>query len=142
MGTKLDGLHFPKDQPQHTGIADHSLSASHMETPRKLLKTRLQSCRAIQFASMEHGFGPVTSDCQYLFPERLVSYLLNGRQLLMRITQSCISPKTLWRKNCLGTLISTTWYSDRGTAKLQAALALNSSYPSIPFIFQLYLNWK
>lgn len=60
----------------------------------------------------------------------------------MRITQSCISPKTLWRRSCLGTLISTTWSSERGTAKLQAALALNSSYPSIPFIFQLSLNWK
>ena len=40
--------------PQHTVIADHSLSASHMETTMKLLKTRVQSRLALhkQFASL------------------------------------------------------------------------------------------
>ncbi|XP_027422172.1 THO complex subunit 5 homolog isoform X6 [Bos indicus x Bos taurus] len=51
---KLGGLHFPKEQPQHTVITDHSLSASHMETTMKLLKTRVQSRLALhkQFASL------------------------------------------------------------------------------------------
>lgn len=41
-------------RPQHTVIADHSLSASHMETTMKLLKTRVQSRLALhkQFASL------------------------------------------------------------------------------------------
>ena len=40
--------------PQHTVITDHSLSASHMETTMKLLKTRVQSRLALhkQFASL------------------------------------------------------------------------------------------
>ena len=40
--------------PQHTVVADHSLSASHMETTMKLLKTRVQSRLALhkQFASL------------------------------------------------------------------------------------------
>ncbi|KAG6921332.1 THO complex 5, partial [Chelydra serpentina] len=51
---KLGGLHFPKDQPQHTVTADNSLSASHMEMTMKLLRTRLQSRLALhkQFASL------------------------------------------------------------------------------------------
>ncbi|XP_062038608.1 THO complex subunit 5 homolog isoform X3 [Lepus europaeus] len=75
---KLGGLHFPKEQPQHTVVADHSLSASHMETTMKLLKTRVQSRLALhkQFASLEHGIVPVTSDCQYLFPAKVVSRLV------------------------------------------------------------------
>ncbi|KAM9055627.1 THO complex subunit 5 isoform 2-T3 [Megaptera novaeangliae] len=75
---KLGGLHFPKEQPQHTVIADHLLSASHMETTMKLLKTRVQSRLALhkQFASLEHGIVPVTSDCQYLFPAKVVSRLV------------------------------------------------------------------
>ncbi|KAF6083277.1 THO complex 5 [Phyllostomus discolor] len=75
---KLGGLHFPKEHPQQTVIADHSLSASHMETTMKLLKTRVQSRLALhkQFASLEHGIIPVTSDCQYLFPAKVVSRLV------------------------------------------------------------------
>ncbi|OWK14419.1 THOC5 [Cervus elaphus hippelaphus] len=75
---KLGGLQFPKEQPQHTVIADHSLSASHMETTMKLLKTRVQSRLALhkQFASLEHGIVPVTSDCHYLFPAKVVSRLV------------------------------------------------------------------
>lgn len=40
--------------PQHTVVMDHSLSASHMETTMKLLKTRVQSRMALhkQFASL------------------------------------------------------------------------------------------
>uniref|UniRef100_A0A8C3YAQ5 THO complex 5 n=1 Tax=Catharus ustulatus TaxID=91951 RepID=A0A8C3YAQ5_CATUS len=54
---KLGGLHFPKDQPQHTVAADNSLSASHMELTVKLLRSRLQSRLALhkQFASLGDG---------------------------------------------------------------------------------------
>ncbi|KAM6241458.1 THO complex subunit 5 isoform 1-T1 [Spheniscus humboldti] len=75
---KLGGLHFPKDQPQHTVTADNSLSASHMELTVKLLRTRLQSRLALhkQFASLEHGVVPVSSECQHLFPTKIVSRLV------------------------------------------------------------------
>ncbi|KAM9219305.1 THO complex subunit 5 isoform 1-T1 [Leptosomus discolor] len=75
---KLGGLHFPKDQPQHTVAADNSLSASHMELTVKLLRTRVQSRLALhkQFASLEHGVVPVSSECQHLFPTKIVSRLV------------------------------------------------------------------
>ncbi|KAH0625513.1 hypothetical protein JD844_015057 [Phrynosoma platyrhinos] len=75
---KLGGLHFPKDQPQSPVIADNSLSASHMERTMKLLKTRLESRLALhkQFASLEHGILPVSSECQNLFPAKIVSRLV------------------------------------------------------------------
>ncbi|XP_054853008.1 THO complex subunit 5 homolog isoform X1 [Eublepharis macularius] len=75
---KLGGLHFPKDQPQQPVIADSSLSASHMERTMKLLKMRLESRLALhkQFASLEHGILPVSSECQHLFPAKIVSRLV------------------------------------------------------------------
>lgn len=106
---------------------------------------------------------PVTSDCQYLFPAKVVSRLVKwvtvahedymvgegvksypycpeecrtmspssschliGRagdltrgassSLLVCGTssRSCISPKTLWMRDWLGTPISTTWHSSKG----------------------------
>ncbi|KFV09698.1 THO complex subunit 5 [Tauraco erythrolophus] len=80
---KLGGLHFPKDQPQarHTPFPlpqNVELGASHMELTVKLLRSRLQSRLALhkQFASLEHGVVPVSSECQHLFPTKIVSRLV------------------------------------------------------------------
>ncbi|XP_006894935.1 PREDICTED: THO complex subunit 5 homolog [Elephantulus edwardii] len=142
---KLGGLHFPKEQPQPTVTADHSLSASHMETTMKLLKTRVQSRLALhkQFASLEHGIVPVTSDCHNLFPAKVVSRLVKWVTMTpedymeLHFTREIVEA---------GLAEDTSLYYmaliERGTAKLQAAVVLNPGYSSIPPIFQLCLNWK
>uniref|UniRef100_A0A8C9PRB0 THO complex 5 n=1 Tax=Spermophilus dauricus TaxID=99837 RepID=A0A8C9PRB0_SPEDA len=142
---KLGGLHFPKEQPQHTVIADHSLSASHMETTMKLLKTRVQSRLALhkQFASLEHGIVPVTSDCQYLFPAKVVSRLVKWVTIAHEDYMDLHFTKDIVEAGLAGdTNLYYMALVERGTAKLQAAVVLNPGYSSIPPIFQLCLNWK
>ncbi|GAB5579233.1 THO complex subunit 5 homolog isoform X1 [Prionailurus iriomotensis] len=143
---KLGGLHFPqRAAPGHTVIADHSLSASHMETTMKLLKTRVQSRLALhkQFASLEHGIVPVTSDCQYLFPAKVVSRLVKWVTIAHEDYMELHFTKDIVEA---GLAEDTNLYYlalvERGTAKLQAAVVLNPGYSSIPPIFQLCLNWK
>lgn len=59
-------------------MADHSLSASHVETSMKLLKSKVQSQLTLhkQFVSLEHIIVLVTSDFQYLFPAQVASCLV------------------------------------------------------------------
>uniref|UniRef100_A0A2K6URM9 THO complex 5 n=1 Tax=Saimiri boliviensis boliviensis TaxID=39432 RepID=A0A2K6URM9_SAIBB len=142
---KLGGLHFPKEQPQQTVIADHSMSASHMETTMKLLKTRVQSRLALhkQFASLEHGIVPVTSDCQYLFPAKVVSRLVKWVTVAHEDYMELHFTKDIVDAGLAGdTNLYYMALIERGTAKLQAAVVLNPGYSSIPPIFQLCLNWK
>ncbi|XP_068937805.1 THO complex subunit 5 isoform X1 [Petaurus breviceps papuanus] len=142
---KLGGLHFPKEQPQHVVTTDNSLSASHMETTMKLLRTRLKARLALtkQFASLEHGIVPVTSECQRLFPAKIVSRLVKW----VAITYEDYLDLPFTRDIVEAGLAEDThlYYLaliERGTAKLQAAVVLNPGYSSIPPIFRLCLNWK
>uniref|UniRef100_A0A8C8TFD2 THO complex 5 n=1 Tax=Peromyscus maniculatus bairdii TaxID=230844 RepID=A0A8C8TFD2_PERMB len=142
---KLGGLHFPKEQPQHTVVADHSQSASHMETTMKLLKTRVQSRLALhkQFASLEHGIVPVTSDCQSLFPAKVVSRLVKWVIIAHEDYMELHFTKDIVEAGLAGdTNLYYLALIERGTAKLQAAVVLNPGYSSIPPIFRLCLNWK
>ncbi|XP_036613559.1 THO complex subunit 5 homolog isoform X1 [Trichosurus vulpecula] len=142
---KLGGLHFPKEQPQHTVTADNSLSASHMETTMKLLRTRLQARLALtkQFASLEHGIVPVTSECQHLFPTKIVSRLVKWVAVAYEDYLDLPYTRDIVEA---GLAEDTHLYYlaliERGTAKLQAAVVLNPGYSSIPPIFRLFLNWK
>ncbi|XP_018596428.1 THO complex subunit 5 homolog isoform X2 [Scleropages formosus] len=72
----LGGLQFPSDRPEAVS-GGKSLSASHMESTMKLLQGRLQSRLALhkQFSSLEHSIVPVSSECQHLFPAKVVSRL-------------------------------------------------------------------
>ncbi|XP_032500021.1 THO complex subunit 5 homolog, partial [Phocoena sinus] len=142
---KLGGLHFPKEQPQHTVIADHSLSTSHTETTMKPLKTRVQSRLALHkwFASLEHGIVPVTNDCQYLFPAKVVSRLVKWVTIAHEDYTELHFTKDIVEAGLAGdTNLYYMALVERGTAKLQAAVVLNPGYSSIPPIFQLCLNWK
>ncbi|XP_026517004.1 THO complex subunit 5 homolog [Terrapene carolina triunguis] len=142
---KLGGLHFPKDQPQPTVTADNSLSASHMEMTMKLLKTRLQSRLALhkQFASLEHGIVPVSSECQHLFPSKVVSRLVKWAALPYEDYLELSYTKDVVEAGLAeDTHLYYTALVERGTAKLQAAVVLNPGYSSMPPIFNLCLNWK
>uniref|UniRef100_A0A493TM38 THO complex 5 n=1 Tax=Anas platyrhynchos platyrhynchos TaxID=8840 RepID=A0A493TM38_ANAPP len=142
---KLGGLHFPKEQPQHTVTADNSLSASHMELTVKLLRTRLQSRLALhkQFASLEHGVVPVSSECQHLFPTKIVSRLVKWSAIPFEDYAELPYTKDVVEA---GLAEDTHLYYmaliERGTAKLQAAVVLNPGYSALPPIFSLCLNWK
>ncbi|KYO31796.1 THO complex subunit 5-like protein [Alligator mississippiensis] len=142
---KLGGLHFPKDQPQHTVTADNSLSASHMEMTMKLLRTRLQSRLALhkQFASLEHGIVPVSSECQQLFPAKVVSRLVKWTAITYEDYLELSYTKDIVEA---GLAEDTHLYYmaliERGTAKLQAAVVLNPGYSSMPPVFSLCLTWK
>ncbi|KAG7244006.1 hypothetical protein INR49_006167 [Caranx melampygus] len=72
----LGGLHFPSDASEGVRVGS-SLSASHMESTMKLLRGRVQSRLALhkQFASLEHSIIPVSSECQQLFPAKIISRL-------------------------------------------------------------------
>ncbi|ELW70177.1 THO complex subunit 5 like protein [Tupaia chinensis] len=105
---KLGGLHFPKEQSQHTEIVDSSLSSSHMEKTMKLLKTRVVS--------------------------HLVKWMTIAREdyVELHFTKDVVE---------VGLAGDTSLYymalTERGTAKLQAAVVLNPGYSSIPPIFRL-----
>ncbi|XP_006008517.1 THO complex subunit 5 homolog isoform X1 [Latimeria chalumnae] len=142
---KLGGLHFPKDQPEHTVTAENSLSASHMEKTVKLLRTRLQSRLALQkqFASLEHSIVPVSSECQHLFPTKIVSRLVKWSAITYEeyvnfpytkyVVEAGLAQDT---DLCFFALI------ERGTAKLHAAVVLNPGYSVVSPVFSLCLNWK
>uniref|UniRef100_A0A8C8RFF4 THO complex 5 n=1 Tax=Pelusios castaneus TaxID=367368 RepID=A0A8C8RFF4_9SAUR len=142
---KLGGLHFPKDQPQHAVSADNSLSASHMEMTMKLLRTRLQSRLALhkQFASLEHGIVPVSSECQHLFPSKVVSRVVKWAALPYEDYLELSYTKTVVEAGLAeDTHLYYTALVERGTAKLQAAVVLNPGYSSVPPVFSLCLTWK
>uniref|UniRef100_A0A8I6AF30 THO complex subunit 5 n=1 Tax=Rattus norvegicus TaxID=10116 RepID=A0A8I6AF30_RAT len=131
--------------PEHTVMADHSQSASHMETTMKLLKTRVQSRLALhkQFASLEHGIVPVTSECQYLFPAKVVSRLVKWMIMAHEDYMELHFTKDIVEAGLAGdTNLYYLALIERGTAKLQAAVVLNPGYSSIPPVFRLCLNWK
>uniref|UniRef100_A0A8C0FPQ8 THO complex 5 n=1 Tax=Bubo bubo TaxID=30461 RepID=A0A8C0FPQ8_BUBBB len=142
---KLGGLHFPKDQPQHTVAADNSLSASHMELTVKLLRTRLQSRLALhkQFASLEHGVVPVSSECQHLFPTKIVSRLVKWAAIPYEDYAELPYTKDVIEASLAeDTHLYYMALIERGTAKLQAAVVLNPGYSTLPPVFSLCLNWK
>ncbi|XP_008938530.1 PREDICTED: THO complex subunit 5 homolog [Merops nubicus] len=140
---KLGGLHFPKDQPQHTVTADNSLSASHMELTVKLLRSRLQSRLALhkQFSSLEHGVVPVSSECQHLFPAKIVSRLVKWAAIPYEDYAPC-AKDVIDAGLAEDTHLYYMALIERGTAKLQAAVVVNPGYSTLPPVFSLCLNWK
>ncbi|KFQ39008.1 THO complex subunit 5 [Mesitornis unicolor] len=132
---KLGGLHFPKDQPQHTITADNSLSASHMELTVKLLRTRLQSRLALhkQFASLD--LCPQPSSAQ-------VALSLISEHGVVPVSSSFWG--SLWDIPSIGGLMgaASDVFSLPCSAKLQAAVVVNPGYSTLPPVFSLCLNWK
>uniref|UniRef100_A0A4W5M112 THO complex 5 n=1 Tax=Hucho hucho TaxID=62062 RepID=A0A4W5M112_9TELE len=140
----LGGLQFPSDAPE--GLrAGSSLSASHMESTMKLLRGRVQSRLALhkQFSSLEHSIVPVSTECQHLFPAKVLSRLARWTTMShqeytnLSFTQH-VSEAGLARETDLFFMAVV----ERGTARLQAAVVLNPRYPEISPLFALSLSWK
>uniref|UniRef100_A0AAX7V079 THO complex 5 n=1 Tax=Astatotilapia calliptera TaxID=8154 RepID=A0AAX7V079_ASTCA len=133
----LGGLHFP--------IYSISLSASHMENTMKLLRGRVQSRLALhrQFASLEHSIIPISSECQHLFPAKILSRL--ARWTTITYQEYLEFPYTRHVTEA-GLAKETDLYFmgvvERGTARLNAAVVLSPRYPEISPVFSLSLSWK
>ncbi|XP_075889319.1 THO complex subunit 5 homolog [Nelusetta ayraudi] len=140
----LGGLHFPNDssEPARGGS---SLSASQMESTMKLLRGRLLSRQALtkQFASLEHSIIPVTSECQHLFPAKIMSRLARWTPITHEDYKDL--PYTRYVSDA-GLAKETDMYFmgvvERGTARLNAAVVLSPRYPEVSPLFSLSLSWK
>lgn len=140
----LGGLQFPTDAPERVR-AGSSLSASHMEATMKLLRGRVQSRLALhkQFSSLEHSIVPVSSECQHLFPAKVLSRLARWTT----ITHQDYTELPYTQHVCEAGLARDTdlfflAVVERGTARLQAAVVLNPRYPEVSPLFSLSLSWK
>ncbi|XP_065133534.1 THO complex subunit 5 homolog isoform X7 [Paramisgurnus dabryanus] len=137
---KLGGLQF--SQAEMTGNA---LSASHMEKTMKLLKGRLQARLALhkQFSSLEHSIIPVSSECQHLFPAKVVSGLTRWTMMSYQEFTELSYVQHLLK---VGLVSETDLFFmavvERGTARLMAAVVLNPRYPEVAPLFSLTLHWK
>ncbi|XP_060894043.1 THO complex subunit 5 homolog [Labrus mixtus] len=140
----LGGLNFPDDASEGV-CAGSSLSASQMESTMKLLRGRLQSRLALQkqFASLEHSIIPVSSECQHLFPAKIISHLAHWNTITYE--EYMTMPYTRHVTDA-GLAKETDLYFmsvvERGTARLQAAVVLSPRYPEISPLFSLSLSWK
>ncbi|KAL4646504.1 hypothetical protein GN956_G9390 [Arapaima gigas] len=169
----LGGLQFPSDRPE---VKDSrtwkSLSASHMETTMKLLQGRLQSRLALhkQFSSLEHSIVPVSSECQHLFPAKVVSRLARWTTITYQeyvelpftqhVTRAGLAQDTdlfflavveRGTGECclsegaglhMGYTGSSLTPPPTPPACLQAAVVLNPRYPEVTPLFALSLKWK
>ncbi|XP_072244125.1 THO complex subunit 5 homolog [Leuresthes tenuis] len=140
----LGGLQFPSEGSEGV-LVGSSLSANHMENTMKLLRGRVQSRLALQkqFASIENSIIPVSSDCQHLFPAKILSRL--ARWTTISHQEYMDLPYTRHVTDA-GLAKETDLYFmavlERGTARLQAAVVLSPRYPEIPPLFSLSLSWK
>ncbi|XP_068167122.1 THO complex subunit 5 homolog [Antennarius striatus] len=140
----LGGLRFPSDITEDMSVGS-SLSASQMESTMKLLRGRVQSRLALhkQFASLEHSIIPVSSECQHLFPAKIMSRL--ARWTTIAHVEYKDLPYTRHVTDA-GLAKETDLYFmgvvERGTARLQAAVVLSPRYPDITPLFSLSLSWK
>ncbi|KAG7489675.1 hypothetical protein JOB18_017890 [Solea senegalensis] len=140
----LGGLHFPSDVTEAVCVGS-SLSASHMESTMKLLRARVQSRLALhkQFASLEHSIIPVSSECQHLFPAKIISRLARWTTITqeeyMELPYTCHVTEAGLAKE---TDLYFMGVVERGTARLQAAVVLSPRYPEISPVFSLSLSWK
>ncbi|KFV50747.1 THO complex subunit 5, partial [Tyto alba] len=146
---KLGGLHFPKDQPQarRTPSLPLSTNTSSWDLGRTVTEHCPQPSSPAQVALSlvsEHGVVPVSSECQHLFPTKIVSRLVKWAaipyedyavgQLLGGLHGASLQLEALGAVGDVSLLPF--------SAKLQAAVVLNPGYSTLPPVFSLCLNWK
>ncbi|XP_073797895.1 THO complex subunit 5 homolog isoform X2 [Danio rerio] len=141
---KLSGLQFSSDAAQ-SELSGSALSASHMEKSMKLLRGRLQSRLALhkQFSSLEHSIVPVSSECQHLFPAKVVSGLTRWTMMShQEFTELSFVQHVLKAGLVSETDLFFKAVVERGTARLLAAVVVNPRYPEVTPLFSLSLLWK
>uniref|UniRef100_A0A8C2Q4K9 THO complex 5 n=1 Tax=Cyprinus carpio TaxID=7962 RepID=A0A8C2Q4K9_CYPCA len=142
---KLGGLQFSSDGAQVCVALEIALSASHMEKTMKLLRGRLQARLALhkQFSSLEHSIIPVSSECQHLFPAKVVSGLTRWTMMsYQEFTELGFVQHVLKAGLVCETDLFFMAVVERGTARLLAAVVLNPRYPEVMPLFSLSLHWK
>uniref|UniRef100_A0A671P5W9 THO complex subunit 5 homolog n=1 Tax=Sinocyclocheilus anshuiensis TaxID=1608454 RepID=A0A671P5W9_9TELE len=138
---KLGGLQFSSD----SALTGSALSASHMERTMKLLRGRLQARLALhkQFSSLEHSIIPVSSECQHLFPAKVVSGLMRWTMMsYQEFTELGFVQHVLKAGLVRETDLFFMAVVERGTARLLAAVVMNPRYPEVAPLFSLSLHWK
>ncbi|XP_067234934.1 THO complex subunit 5 homolog isoform X1 [Chanodichthys erythropterus] len=141
---KLGGLQFSSDGSQ-SGLRGSALSASHMERTIKLLRGRLQARLSLhkQFSSLEHSIIPVSSECQHLFPAKVISGLTRWTMMShQEFTELGFVQHVLKAGLVHETDLFFMAVVERGTARLMAAVVLNPRYPDVSPLFSLSLLWK
>uniref|UniRef100_A0A8C2KAG9 THO complex 5 n=1 Tax=Cyprinus carpio TaxID=7962 RepID=A0A8C2KAG9_CYPCA len=135
---KLGGLQFSSDGAQ-VCLRGSALSASHMEKTMKLLRGRLQARLALhkQFSSLEHSIIPVSSECQHLFPAKVVSGLTRWTMMSYQEFTHVLKAGLVCETDLFFMAVV-----ERGTARLLAAVVLNPRYPEVMPLFSLSLHWK
>uniref|UniRef100_A0A674NF66 THO complex 5 n=1 Tax=Takifugu rubripes TaxID=31033 RepID=A0A674NF66_TAKRU len=97
----------------------------------------------IVLVSSEHSIIPVSSECLYLFPAKIMSRLV--RWVAITYEEYRDLPYTQHVTDA-GLAKETDLYFmgvvERGTACLQAAVVLNPRYPEVSPLFSLSLSWK
>uniref|UniRef100_A0A8C7Q622 THO complex subunit 5 homolog n=1 Tax=Oncorhynchus mykiss TaxID=8022 RepID=A0A8C7Q622_ONCMY len=125
----LGGLQFPSDAPEVP------------VTPDKI--TCLLHAVGIVCLFSEHSIVPVSTECQHLFPAKVLSRLARWTTMShqeytnLSFTQH-VSDAGLARETDLFFMAVV----ERGTARLQAAVVLNPRYPEVSPLFALSLSWK
>uniref|UniRef100_A0A8C1XNR3 THO complex 5 n=1 Tax=Cyprinus carpio TaxID=7962 RepID=A0A8C1XNR3_CYPCA len=128
-----------------SGLTGSALSASHMERTMKLLRGRLQARLALhkQFSSLEHSIIPVSSECQHLFPAKVVSGLVRWTTMsCQEFTELGFVQHVLKAGLVHETDLFFMATVERGTARLRAAVVMNPRYPEVAPLFSLSLHWK
>ncbi|KAM9810668.1 THO complex subunit 5 homolog [Neosynchiropus ocellatus] len=140
----LGGIHFPSESSEAVN-AGSSLSASHMERTIKLLRGRIQSRLALhkQFTSLEHSILPVITECQHLFPAKIISRLARWTAITYQDYMALSYTSHVMNA---GLAKDTDLYFmgvlERGTACLKAAVVMSPRYPEISPLFSILLSWK
>lgn len=91
-----------------------------------------------QFVSLEHGIIPAASDCQSLFPAKVVSCLVKWVTIAHEDCGELHFTKDFGEEELAG--VTHLYYMalvKRVLAKLQAAMVLNPSYSSVPALSEL-----
>ncbi|XP_070293188.1 THO complex subunit 5 homolog [Salvelinus sp. IW2-2015] len=96
-----------------------------------------------QSSSLEHSIVPVSSECQHLFPAKVLSRLarwttITHQEYTNQVFTQHVSEAGLARETDLFFMA----VLERGTARLQAAVVLNPCYPVISPLFAVSLSWK
>ncbi|XP_051975771.1 THO complex subunit 5 homolog [Xyrauchen texanus] len=141
---KLGGLQFSTEGGQ-SELLGSALSASHMERTMKLLSGRLLARLALhkQLCSLEHRIIPVSSECQHLFPAKVVSGLTRWTMMsYQEFTELGFVQHVLKAGLVCETDLFFMAIVERGTARLLAAVVLNPRYPEVTPLFSLSLHWK